>query len=458
MKKLHKLISAVSLGLTFLFSTSCYNEVFYNISKDVPPEDASIIGPINSIARYAVNGKEFLVTYSEGAIRYKPVDKDNRRDNTINTGTGNLSNASSWNTYAIPSDVFTTHKYDYYGTSGTMGHNGQQIIKVLADSEKLYIVTVEYTLNSNEGISVPKKLHLWAVKIPSLEENGEKWKSTSSKDEWKDLNADSDYLPVFTTGVYYYSAFNVFGTNSIKPENRKVYVRRGTSSEYAENDCRTYRIYEVKQDHLDEDILDSKGNSIEKIEIFEASDKMPADDRISSDITDPKNANSVVIFNGKPLFFNSMASISNETSTEDASIVYFSKGNALYYYKNNSVTKVSNTAPNSISCFALTKDSLLIGCADFTNSTTSSGGLCKAILSDGIPQNITTQFTTNATTQIPSVYLIYTLLSTDPNKTETASSLYTSIGFITSGTSSQVSYENIGLWAYYPSRGNWNRE
>ena len=57
-----------------------------------------------------------------------------------------------------------------------------------------------------------------------------------------------------------------------------------------------------------------------------------------------------------------------------------------------------------------------------------------------------------------SSYQILTLLAEDPDKKEMDNSIYATIDFRSSGSSIAVSFENIGLWAYYPKRGNWNRE
>ena len=53
-----------------------------------------------------------------------------------------------------------------------------------------------------------------------------------------------------------------------------------------------------------------------------------------------------------------------------------------------------------------------------------------------------------------------TLISFATSKTELESTLYASLGFSGSGssTTASVNYNRIGLWSYYPSRGNWNCE
>ena len=61
--------------------------------------------------------------------------------------------------------------------------------------------------------------------------------------------------------------------------------------------------------------------------------------------------------------------------------------------------------------------------------------------------------------KLTSSYNILATLNATPDKTEAESSLYASINFYGTGSSSSsVSYTDVGLWSYYPSRGNWNRE
>ncbi|MCQ2590651.1 MAG: hypothetical protein MJ179_09535, partial [Treponema sp.] len=77
---------------------------------------------------------------------------------------------------------------------------------------------------------------------------------------------------------------------------------------------------------------------------------------------------------------------------------------------------------------------------------------------NGVPAEVMGNFTTNATSQLASSYQIYTLLCANPEEDETDASIYATIGFKGSGSSTSVSYNNIGLWSYYKTRGNWNRE
>ena len=54
-----KKILIVSTLLSLLF-TSCFTPVFYNISKEVPPEQATVVGVINSLVRYKASDTEYF--------------------------------------------------------------------------------------------------------------------------------------------------------------------------------------------------------------------------------------------------------------------------------------------------------------------------------------------------------------------------------------------------------------
>ena len=92
----------------------------------------------------------------------------------------------------------------------------------------------------------------------------------------------------------------------------------------------------------------------------------------------------------------------------------------------------------------------------FTGCVTS--GLEYKQYGNGIPTTYLLPFATNIESVISSGYMVYTFINTDPSRAELASTLYASIGFMGTGTSTGVSYDDIGLWSYYPYRASWNRE
>ena len=412
MKKSYKLFAALSLFISVTL-TGCYDPVFYEIHKDVAPETATVSGIINSITRYTADGTEFLVLAADGGIRYKLKD-NNTHD--------------SWKTYEeIP---FSFHSYDYYNST----HNGQQILKVLADTTNLYLVTVSYADESDMGTVVADHIYVWTKKI-SLEADGETW---STAGEWTCVIDDSEhiYFPFYYYGDYKYSAFAVFQSNSPLKENRCIFIRTGNAN--------------------------ASNTSFRDVHYWNLSEgKLTSVDIKPSDSTELNNISSVVVLDGKPVFFNSIASTTNETYKDKATRIYYSDGADLYYSNaDGSTTFVQGlNAGNDISAIAVCSDAILIGRANYNaTSTTAYGGIVKTSLINGVPASELVKFETNAEFQLSSSYFINNLINATPDKTEQESSLYASISFYGTGSSSNVSYKNIGLWSYYPLRGNWNRE
>lgn len=406
-----KIIKFLIINTLILFTlTACHDPIFYSIMNDVPPEESTVSGVVNCITRYSVNDSEFLVINANDGLKYKKLNENQH---------------GKWITYKnIP---FSLHHYEYYGA----GHVGHQLIKVVADSETLYLISVEYTNDEIEGIVAPKAAHIWA-KTMTLDTNGN-WDTTGN---WTEITGkrsdDKELLQFYKSGDLYYSSFNVFSTNSPIKTHRNVFIKSQVSStEYWKLENKT---------------------------LSNVTSTVTANVKDSDNTTDVDGASYI----GNTIyFFNTSALCSNETYTSNATKIYFGKENTdeLYYFDGSSVSSKILNVGEDISCMAVTKDFLLIGRSSAKDESSTSGGIVKTALNDdGTPKNSLSSFSTNAQTQLSSSYIIYTLLAADPSLNETEGALYSSIGFKGSGNSTAVNFSNIGLWSYYPSRGNWNRE
>lgn len=441
MKKTTILFTIFSSLLLFTF-TSCFNNVFYEILQDVSPEDPTVSGPINSISRFKAGDSELLVLAgnhpkdaSQRGLRYKSIDDD-------------YNDHGYWKTFPASSLPFDLHAYDYYGIQD---HSGQQIIKVVADQNNLYLVTAEYANNSDTGTSCPSKIHLWTAQFDYLnEELVLTGSGATDADKWTDICADTDYLPIYIYDSYCYSAFSVFCTNSTNPEHRYAYIRYGSSSAYAEK-------------YMDTKIYKLNGSS-EPTEVSATAYELSFDTSLTSNISSavyyPKassNTDGVV-------FFNTIASITNETSTKEPTRMYFAyEEDVMYSDAENSSTCVAAGADigETVISMALNSDCIILGRGNLTatSSSSSNGGVEKLVLTNGIPSSTLGDFSdSNAQSQLLSTYFVTNLLSVDPEKAELDNTIYATLNFIGTGSSSSVSYNNIGLWAYYTERHNWNRE
>ena len=353
-----KILKTLVLSLLFIpFIAGCKAPVFYEIMRDVAPEEATVNGVITSITRYKTGDTEKLVTFSSDGLIWKDAER---------TAHG------QWSCFPNSNQL-----------SG-------KIIKTAADSSHLYVVTITFHEDVEKGLNLPDAATLWCY-------NNGKWYEVKT--------------PKLNPGN-----FNIFCTNDVNNDNRSAYLRIGD------------KVYELS------------GKD------FPTSEKTTG------------NYNSVVS-GDNDIFFESTASVKNEN------YIYWGEGSKLYYSNDTSNPKAEEKktlaldAGTDISCLAVTSDSILIGRGDFSNSLISKGGIAKTSLdSDGKPGNSLESFSTNATSQLASVYQIYTLLVANPKQTELEASIYASMGFKGSGSSTSVSYDNIGLWSYYKSRGNWNRE
>ena len=415
MKKINTFLLALSLSILFLL-TGCFSPVFYEIRKDVEPEEATVSGVINSITRYTVDGKEYLVVSADEGLRYKDIS---------------IQAHGAWQSFDLTSAIegFSYHSYDYFNSQ----HNGYQIIKVLADSTYLYVVGAAYTNDDSEGITMPSDICIWGGTV-TLDSDG-KWVNGG----WKKIEVPENTFRFYQYSSYYYSAFSVFQTNSPLQKNRKVYIRSGNADAYNSN-------------YKETSYYSLENCTVTKVSIS------------PSDSTSTSNISSVVILNDKPVFFNSIAATTNETYTTEATRIYYGDGEDLYYSDadgSTSFVKALNTG-NKISCLATCPDSILIGRAYYASTSSSAyGGLVKTSLTNGVPGSELIDFSTNASFQLSTAYFIDSLVNSTPDKSELESALYASVSFMGSGSSTSsesISYDNIGLWSYYPSRGNWNRE
>ena len=404
-----KRILIFTVILCSLILTSCFNPVYYEIRKDVKPEAGTISGNILQITRTTVNNQEFLVLYANEGIRYKQKD---------------LSEHGAWKTFDNPpckSVVFDNVSQTY---------DGEQALNLFSDKNTSYAITAKYKYNTEIGTSNVDYLKLYATQL-HLDESDSAGLTWSTKKGWELIIDDIEktYFPLSgadSSSDYQSSNFAVFQTNSPIAEHRKVFIRSGNSTYYELSGMQT-----------------------------------PVSVSVTLTGAESGSANSAVYFNGEVLFFNSLASTTNETYDSEATRFYFGKDNILYANKsaNSKETDKFCDAEYTISSLSVCVDAILIGRGRFGNDSTTTGGITKTSLDEsGTPGTSLVSFDTNASFQLSTAYLINCIVNSSPEKSETESSFYSSVSIKGTGTSTGASFRNLGLWSYYPSRGNWNRE
>jgi len=391
--------AAFILFSIFTFSSCVYDGIFYEIRQDVKPETPTVSGNIPNITRYKADGIEYLFLAADGGIRYKAVG------NTIH---------GAWAIYPTP---FPLVSYNFESSS----FSGQQVISVFANENTLYILSAEYTATGTEGVTRPAKINLWGKTNGTL----------SYTEGWTLINSNPaiNYFPIIKnlTNDYYDSYFNVFQTNSPMAAHRHVYICSFMPA------LGVFKYFELS-------------GTNEPVEIT-----IPAIEDYSQ--TMEYRAYSAAYFNGGVKFFNSKAVTTNETYTAEASRLYYGFHSQLWY-SDDGTYKPATLAGEFISALATCSDSIIIGRGS-PLSDNGSGGLVKTSLTpEGIPGTTLIPFTTNASFQITDTYTVLALINETPSNTELTSNLYASVTFY----NSNGVYNNIGLWSYYPDRGNWNRE
>ena len=407
-----KRILIFTVILCSLILTSCFNPVYYEIRKDVKPEAGTISGNILQITRTTVDNQEFLVLYANEGIRYKQKD---------------LSEHGEWRIFNNPpcakSVVFDKINQKYVG---------EQVVSIFSDKDTLFAITAKYKYNTELGTTNVDYMKVYGTQL-HLDETDSSGHTWSTNNKWTLIIDDTEkkifpFAGADSSSDYQSSEFAIFQTNSPKAEHRKVFIRSGNSNPTY------YELSGIQQPVTTNVIITGKKSDI---------------------------ANSAVYFNGEVLFFESLASTTNETYDSEATRFYFGNDNKLYANKQANSKEISEfcDAENTISSIATCADSILIGRGKFGNDSSTYGGIAKTSLNvDGTPGNQLISFDTNASFQLSTAYLINCIINTSPEKNEATSSFYSSVSIKGTATSTGASFRNLGLWSYYPSRGNWNRE
>lgn len=168
---------------------------------------------------------------------------------------------------------------------------------------------------------------------------------------------------------------------------------------------------------------------------------------LGSDTADTKPTPSTkccASLNGTTYFFNSYAAVSDK----DEKNVYFSDNGSIRHMMTGG-TRGNSVSASGVSSIAPTGDSLLIG--------TTSG--IRKYRRNSLTGELGAEagFNTNADSIFTSQYDIPAMLCVDPDVPENQATIYASMIFTGTGSNS-AQFNHMCLWAYYPSRGNWNRD
>ena len=385
--------AAASLFCAAFLFTGCYDAVYQSIRNEIPLEERTVPGFINSIVRFTDGGTEYLFMQN-GKISYKKAD------------------ASYHGAWLEAPNTPKGISFDFYSSS----FSGTHFMKLAADTSNIYALGYEVEVGSINGRNVPKTVKLYCC--------------SSVGGAWQEVSAVNAKIAAYISGLSSHAymtdaSIHLFCTNAPQSNNRKAYIRIGGGG--------------------------GKGTG----EVFELSGTGTTVTTATTTNGAGSNTHSAVYYGSAVHFLDALAAGTDETSSAAAKYVYYATGDTLYSFPVTSsptaaVSTNLSTSKDIIS-LAVTGDSILLG--------TNGNGIFRVThASDGTPASSKSEFQTNAQNVMYSPYIVRALFCATPDKNETQADCYSSVQFCYTAQGASADYSNVGLWSYYPSRGNWNKE
>ena len=375
--------------------SSCHDDIYGAINNEIKLNSSGLQGDMHSIVHY----KNYILTCN-GEIFYKT--------NEPSTTKGEYN--GQWKKTDSP----TSEK----------GDNGIPATTyfLATDSKYLYALTYIWVEN-DDGENEPKTATIYAtISDPA---NGLVWTKVANISGG---NYSFENAKVIFDNKY----FSVAEDNSVSIADRKAYARIRASSQD------TYKLYELKGSEPPKEVPDPTfiGES------------------------DATNAISACYFNTRTYFskYYGMSSNANclyytKTYTRSNNV---STNSSLYYITASDATEQSvDLDAGGLLSIAAAKDYILLG---------TSSGLSRVKINEttGIPDGDTSSMRSNGNSVISEyVFMVFVL---NPNKkegsysTEEGTDEYASSTIYGSIRSSSDSWDDAGLYAWYPAQKEWNRD
>ncbi|MGN0729114.1 hypothetical protein [Treponema sp.] len=393
------IINSIFLAAAFSASlalTACHDDIYGAINNEVKLNSSGLRGDIHSMVHY----KNYLLTCN-GKIYYKT--------NQPSYVTGKTN--GQW--------IKTT------STPGEKGDNDIPATTYFLASDSNYLYALTYTWKENDdGENEPSKATLYAT--DSDPSQGLDWKEVPLPE-----NAANDYGNV---KILFDNKYFSPESSTVNLVNRSAFARIRTNTSL-------YGIYKLD------------GTTLNKID--------PTNDSDNYQVIDDTNAQNIIsacYFNGKTYFspYYAMTSNSNylyysKTRTSSNNVDRDSK---LYYRNASNEETAVDPDKGGILSMAAAKDYILLG--------TSSGLARASIDSSGKPTDRYPKMPSNGESVISEyVFMVFIL---DPGRQEGSSNPeigtdeYASSTIYGSIRSSSDSWDDTGLYAWYPSENEWNRD
>ena len=402
--------------LAMVVFSSCDGVIFSTIREEVKLSDAKVSGDISTIVRYQLDGVENAFV-SNGEIYNRSIATNvNAAGESVSEFIDSIANSKiDWSDFKNP--------------------NGDHVFALAADSNYLYAATIAIE-EDDDGKNVGTTRTLWCY-------------------------SDGEWSALFTAAYSDSTPFTLFCTNSPKSENRTAYFRYVTKVTLSVDGVdKSYTIpvvYELNGTEKLKTIHTTETSTDETLEggyIYKTSDNYPVGTysetapASTDDISNLMTVSACASFGGTVYFTSNYAMITNEDATTDATYIYYSSGDNVYYSTDASTWTAVDLDCDTIYSLGVTLDYLLAG--------TDSGIVHTkwATETPFVPAAGNNDFSTNADSTLSSYYEVSAILVVDPLQSEYGGTI-----FATSETSSSsASLNNVGLWSYYASEKEWNRE
>ncbi len=334
--------------------------------------------------------------------------------------------------------ILTSNGYIFYKTnepsSETEKHNGEwhkaaspttrkgdngipaTTYFLASDNEYLYALTYIWAEN-DDGENEPKTAEIYATNSSDLENLS--WTKVASI-------SGGDYSFGNAKVIFDNKYFSVADDNSVELGSREAYARIRSSS------SSEYKIYRLNGSNVPTELSGAKF--------------------VDSSSTET-NAISACYFNGETYFSKYYGMTSNshclyytKTCTTSNNVDTDSR---LYYITASAPESYVSPDVGGLLSIAATKDYILLG-------TTSGIARAKIDETTGIPDGSTPKMPKNGDSVISEyVFMVFAL---NPNKNEGETDEYAASTIYGSIRSSSDSWDDTGLYAWYPSRPEWNRD
>lgn len=283
-----------------------------------------------------------------------------------------------------------------------------------ADADYLYALSYIWE-EDEDGDNYPKRAELYVTNSDPADGNG--------KLEWKKIELVDTGI---TDSLSFRNVQIIFGNQAAEQSERAAYarIRKNGSSDY-----KLYRLNgtDIPTEVADAHFIDPQSNAANAVSAcrFEGTDYFSQYYSMSA--------------NSSYIYYTKSRTKSNSRVDGDSSLYYRDPRKSDY--------REAKVDAGSILSLAVTNNFVLIG---------TTGGIKRVRLYDGIPENDTTKFSNNGNSIINEYVFAVFVLEPDKNEGETdeyaVSTIHGSI------RSSSDAWEDAGLYAYYPTRREWNRD